>query len=82
MRKAVGEMADNPLRALAGDVRCAGGYANDNTPYSEFLWADFLRRRLKATRLAKDYPAAVTEALALAHSPKARHLPGWCGVEG
>lgn len=80
--KAVADMPDNPFRSLAGDVRRAGGFAKDVTPYSEFLWADFLRRRMKASRLARDYQAAVGEALALAHSARARHLPGWCGVEG
>jgi hypothetical protein len=79
--KTVAEMSDNPFRSLAGDVRRAGGYAKDTAPYSEFLWADFLRRRMKVPLLDKDYDAAVGEALALAHSSKARHLPGWCGVE-
>ena len=79
--KTVAEMPDNPFRSLAGDVRRAGGYAKDTAPYSEFLWADFLRRRMKVPQLGKDYDAAVGEALALAHSSKARHLPGWCGVE-
>ena len=33
---------------LAGRVAIcrAGGYIKDETPYTEFLWVDFLRRRI------------------------------------
>ena len=45
--KSVTGMDDDPFRSLAGELRRAGGFAKDTTPYSEFLWADFLRRRMK-----------------------------------
>ena len=78
--KSVSAMADDPYRSLAGDVRRAGGCAKDQTPYAEFLWADFLRRRVKAKLVEGDYEKALAKSIALAHSHAADHLPGWCGV--
>jgi hypothetical protein len=49
-------------------------------PYSEFLWADFLRRRVDLHIVVKDFEAAVAEAITHAHHPDARYLPGWCGA--
>ena len=44
--KSVTQLLDDPFRSLAGELRRAGGFAKDTTPFSEFLWADFLRRRI------------------------------------
>lgn len=74
------DMVDDPFRSLAGELRRAGGYAKDTTPFSEFLWADFLRRRIKGRRVKDDFPAALREALKLAKSREAGYLPGWCGL--
>ena len=41
-------MEDDPYRSLAGELRTMGGFAKDSSPFSEFLWADFLRPRIKA----------------------------------
>jgi hypothetical protein len=72
-------LVDDPFRSLAGELRRAGGFAKDTTPFSEFLWADFLRRRLKRKAIERDFDHAVEQALALARSPEANYLPGWCG---
>ena len=77
--KSVTGMIDDPFRSLAGELRLAGGYAKDTTPFSEFLWADFLRRRVKRKLIEKDFPAALKEARQLAGSEDADYLPGWCG---
>ena len=77
--KKIGDLEDDPYRSLAGEVRRAGGYAKEPTPFSEFLWADFLRRRIKPKLLDKDFERAVAEALDLAHCKEAQYLPGWCG---
>jgi hypothetical protein len=45
--KTVAGLIDDPFRSLAGELRRAGGFAKDTTPFSEFLWTDFLRRRVK-----------------------------------
>ena len=42
--KTIMQLKDDPFRSLAGELRRAGGFAKDTTPFSEFLWADFFRR--------------------------------------
>jgi hypothetical protein len=81
--KSVIGLDDDPFRSLAGELRRAGGFAKDTTPFSEFLWADFLRRRMKRKLVQKNFRSAAKEALKLAKSQEAHYLPGWCGpVEG
>jgi hypothetical protein len=75
----VPDLVDDPFRSLAGELRRSGGFAKDTSPFSEFLWADFLRRRIKRKLLEKDFAAAVVRALKLARSEEADFLPGWCG---
>jgi hypothetical protein len=77
--KTVAELKDDPFRSLAGELRRLGGYAKDTTPFSEFLWADFLRRRIKRKVVARDFDGALKKALKLAKSLHANYLPGWCG---
>ncbi len=77
--KAIADLVDDPFRSLAGALRLAGGYAKDTTPFSEFLWADFLRRRIKRRRVEQDFEDALADALDLAKSTAADFLPGWCG---
>ncbi len=77
--KSVKDLVDDPFRSLAGELRRAGGFAKDTTPFSEFLWADFLRRRLKRKAVERDFGRAIEQALQLAKSSAANHLPGWCG---
>jgi hypothetical protein len=77
--KTVTGLKDDPFRSIAGELRRAGGFAKDTTPFSEFIWADFMRRRIKHA-VAKDaFPRALKQALTLAKSQEASHLPGWCG---
>jgi hypothetical protein len=78
--KALGGMADDPYRSLAGDVRRAGGFPKESTPFAEFLWADFFRRRIKPGDLKRKPDAALKTALTLCHSAAAAHLPGWTGA--
>jgi hypothetical protein len=77
--KALDELADDPYRSLAGEVRHAGGFPKDATPFAEFLWADFFRRRIKPSQVRGDPDAVLQLALTLCHSPEAAHLPGWSG---
>ena len=80
---AIAQLADDPFRSLAGALRRVGGFAKDTTPFSEFLWADFLRRRLKRAGVKRDFDEALAAALRLSKSRDADYLPGWCGpVEG
>ncbi len=75
----VAGLDDDPYRSLSGALRRLGGYAKDATPFSEFVWADFFRKRIKAKAVKSDYAAALKEALRLAKLGEADYLPGWCG---
>jgi hypothetical protein len=77
--KTVADLEDDPYRSLAGELRFAGGYAKDATPFSEFLWADALRRRVDTKTAKNDFETALQKALEFAKSPAAGYLPGWCG---
>ena len=79
--KTIDKLADDPYRSLAGALREAGGFAKDNTPYSEFLWADFLRRGIRKKALAADFEGSLKKAIGLARGQAANYLPGWCGPE-
>jgi hypothetical protein len=76
---AVSELVDDPYRSLAGELRRAGGFAKDTTPFSEFLWADFFRPRIKRKTIENDFDNAMEKALQLAKGEEADYLPGWCG---
>jgi hypothetical protein len=81
--KSVMQLRDDPYRSLAGELRRAGGYAKDTTPFSEFLWASFLRTRVKRGLIEKDFEKAAEQALEFARKEEAAYLPGWCGpVDG
>jgi hypothetical protein len=77
--KSVNNLIDDPFRSLAGELRRTGGFAKDTTPFSEFLWADFLRRRVKRKLVENDFDRALETAMKLAKSQDAIYLPGWCG---
>ncbi len=72
-------LTDDPYRSLAGELRRVGGYAKDATPFSEFLWADYLRSRIPQKQIEKNFAKALDTALACAHEQDARYLPGWSG---
>ncbi len=76
---AISGLEDDPYRSLAGELRRIGGFAKDTTPFSEFLWADFLRRRIKRSAAKKQFGKALKQAFKLAKSEEAGYLPGWCG---
>ena len=77
--KKLSKLTDDPYRSLAGAVLSAGGYAKTSIPFSEFLWADFFRRKIDAELVGNDMAKAAKKGLKLAHGPGAGHLPGYCG---
>lgn len=77
--KTIADLADDPYRSLAGELRRAGGYAKDLAPFSEFLWADYLRTRVDLQVIQHDFEAALLKAAKLAKNKEANFLPGWCG---
>lgn len=77
----IADLSDDPFRSLSGEARRRGGFAKVATPFSEFIWADYLRRRIKRQLVEDDFQAAVAEALSLVRSHDAAYLPGWCGPD-
>ncbi len=75
----VSALKDDPYRGLAGLARAAGAFAKDIAPFSEFLWADYFRRRITKRRITQSIDAALDLALELARHPEASYLPGWAG---
>jgi hypothetical protein len=78
--KSVTGLKDDPFRSLAGELRRVGGYAKDTTPFSEFQWADFFRRKMSRKSVEENFAKSVEKALALAKGRDAVYLPGWCGA--
>ncbi|HEY3740103.1 MAG TPA: ParB-like protein, partial [Bryobacteraceae bacterium] len=75
--KSIPDLKDDPFRSLAGELRRAGGFAKDTTPFSEFLWADFLRRKMSRKGVEGNFERALEKALAAAKTHDAIYLPGW-----
>jgi len=77
--KSLGDLKDDPYRSLVAELIRAGGCAKTDKPFFEFLWADFLRRRIDLALMDQDFDAALARAKDLARGADARGLPGWCG---
>jgi hypothetical protein len=75
----IADLHDDPFRSLAGEMRRLGGFSKETVPFSEFLWADFFRRRIKRKVIEKDFQDATERAMRFAKSQEASYLPGWCG---
>jgi len=74
-------LTDDPFRSLVAELIRAGGCAKSNTPFFEFLWADYLRRRIKRRLVEEDFGTALVKALDLAKASDAKSLPGWSGAD-
>ena len=70
-------LRDDPFRSLASALRRAGGFTKRAPPFSEFAWADFLRRRISRDVVVTDFDGSLDLALILARTLAARDLPGW-----
>jgi hypothetical protein len=80
MPKKLKLLRDDPYRSLAAEVRRADEYPKDTAPFSEFLWADFFRRRIPYPALRDDPVAALERARKLARKSEAAHLPDWSAI--
>jgi hypothetical protein len=74
MPQTLRELTDDPFRSLAARVRRAGEYPKDSTPFAEFKWADYFRRRLSLEALSTFPELALQCARKLA-----RHGTAICG---
>jgi hypothetical protein len=70
-------LQNDPLRSLASALRRAGGFTKKAAPFSEFAWADFLRRRISSDAVTMHFDDALDRALILSRTAAAQHLPGW-----
>ncbi len=77
--KTVADLTDDIWRSLAGELQAIGGYAKETVSFSEFVWADYLRRNMKLKEVENDFNGSLKEAVKLAKSKDASYLPGWCG---
>jgi hypothetical protein len=71
------DLRDDPYRSLAWAVRDAGGYEDTEIPFADFKWAGFFRSRVKIGTGDAEFKKAVRDALAMAHDPAAKKLPGF-----
>jgi hypothetical protein len=74
--KDVRHMKDDPYRSLAGIIRKLGAYEKDWTPFSEFKWANYLRRYVDIGG-GDIKNKHIKHAMELARTPSASHLPGF-----
>ena len=74
--KDVRHLKDDPYRSLAGIIRKLGAYEKDWTPFSEFQWANYLRRYIEID--GGDIKTKhIKHAMELARTKDASHLPGF-----
>ncbi len=72
-------LADDPCRSLSWALRHAGFYEKSTVAFSEFQWADFLRKEIIVEPGDEGFERALSAAEKIASSPLAKHLPGWHG---
>jgi hypothetical protein len=70
-------LADDPFRSLAWALRHAGAYQKSDLAFSEFKWADFLRKQIVIEPGDEGFRRALAAAEQVARSPKAKDLPGY-----
>lgn len=76
--KNIKDLKDDPYRSIAGVVRKQGGYQKVTKPFTEFVWAEYFRKRLDLPNISRDFPDdIVNSALKLAKLPEASKLPGF-----
>ena len=73
------DLKDDPFRSLVGALIRGGGIAKSGKPFAEFLWADYLRRRIERSAMDDDFAGAVRDAIKIARHRGASSLPGWFG---
>lgn len=75
------DMRDDPYRSLEAFARMAHAYRKVPEAYSDFRWADFFRREIPGPMDSPHaFAAALARAVRLAHSKKAKGLPGYIGA--
>lgn len=74
----VSELTDNPWRTLARGVR-GEAYANEDTPFQEFMWGNYYRSFMTTRLLETDIVLAEKLAVKVSLLDEAQDLPGYLG---
>tara|TARA_Y100000385_G_scaffold268166_1_gene304945 strand:+ start:138 stop:449 length:312 start_codon:yes stop_codon:yes gene_type:complete len=77
--KHINNLGDDPYRSLAWLVRKNGGFIKVGVNFQEFYWGMFFKLqgiKIKSSS-EPDVKAVLKQALKLAHSKEASHLPGF-----
>ncbi len=74
----VADLTDNPWRSLARGVR-GRAYANQDTPFQEFMWGNYFRSFMQARLVESDRALAEDVAVQLSRLDEAQDLPGYLG---
>ena len=75
----VSELTDNPWRTLARGVR-GKAYANEDTPFQEFMWGNYYRSFMTTRLLETDIALAEKLAVKVSLLDEAQDLPGYLGA--
>jgi hypothetical protein len=75
--RSIWALQNDPYRDLAEDALNRGGYAKTDTPFQEFMWANFYRLRIEMSVVRDDYNEALKRAISISHTNEAAHLPGY-----
>ncbi|MFG1221684.1 ParB-like protein [Xanthobacter autotrophicus DSM 597] len=74
----VSALTDNPWRTLARGVR-GMAYANEDTPFQEFMWGNYYRSFMTTRLLETDIVMAEKLAIKVSLLDEAQDLPGYLG---
>lgn len=75
--RSVEDMQDDPYRSIAGFVRRDGGFLKSQTPFAEFVWANYYRPLIPLKLVKNNFDKALKQAMKLSHVDEAASLPGF-----
>src|SRR6185369_7264463 len=76
-RDAFWGVMDNKRWVYPYDAKGERRHFKDIPPFSEFLWADFLRRKMSRKSVEINFAKAIEKGLGFVKSKDAVYLPGW-----
>jgi hypothetical protein len=70
-------LRDDLYRSLSEETLDDECYSKTDTPFQQFMWANYYRPKISAEQLRRDWPESVKLACKLSHLPAAKDLPGY-----
>ena len=71
------DLPDDPYRSLAEDAMDTGCYKKTDTPFQQFMWANYFRPKIAQDVLIRDWQLALKLACDFSHHHAAKDLPGY-----